>query len=217
LANTLLAKAKEAGADLLSGSDNGDNELLLKCMVHAALAHGSPSVYAPVGLIGRPFSRHMCCTRLQTSDDANAVDEWGKTALIYACKRDCVETVKYLIKDKSANINYKTCAPLRMHRALISRGATNSFGSRVSCRVVTIFENRTKTGTTSLIIACKNEKPQIAKLLIEHGADVNASNDQRRYPVPLQAAAWVQVLITRWGGAHASRSGPHCGMPLTAA
>jgi hypothetical protein len=53
LANTLLAKAKEAGADLLSGSDYGDNELLLKCMVHVALAlaHGSPSMSALVGLI----------------------------------------------------------------------------------------------------------------------------------------------------------------------
>jgi ankyrin repeat protein len=126
LANTLLAKAKEAGADLLSGSDYGDNELLLKCMVHAALAHCSTSVSALVGLIGILCSRCMCCIRPQTSDDANAVDEWGKTALIYACKRDCVETVKYLIKDKSANINYKTYAALRMHRALIPRGATYS-------------------------------------------------------------------------------------------
>jgi ankyrin repeat protein len=63
---------------------------------------------------------------MQTSNDANAVDEWGKTALIYACKRDCVETVRYLIKDKSANINYKTYAPLHTHRALIPRGATCS-------------------------------------------------------------------------------------------
>jgi ankyrin repeat protein len=69
--------------------------------------HGTSDPYAPYG---SPSGWVLTSAPLfaQTSDDANAVDEWGKTALIYACKRDCVETVKYLIKDKSANINYKT-------------------------------------------------------------------------------------------------------------
>lgn len=39
--------------------------------------------------------------------ETDLVDDWGKTALIYACKRDCVETVKYLLEEKEANIDYK--------------------------------------------------------------------------------------------------------------
>ena len=69
------------------------------------------------------------------------------------------------------------------------RLASDFFELCVTC-VACGCDNRTKTGTTSLIIACKNEKPQIAKLLIEHGADVNASNSQQRYAcIPLP---WVQ-------------------------
>ena len=37
---------------------------------------------------------------------------------------------------------------------------------------------KSKEGWTGLVMACYNEKHEIAKLLIDHGADINATNDK---------------------------------------
>ena len=51
------------------------------------------------------------------------------------------------------------------------------------------LEKKTSTGNTALHIACSLVKPEVIKILIRKGAQVNALNGQRNYPLLLAVAA----------------------------
>lgn len=69
--------------------------------------------------------------------DLNAVNEYSETALYIACKRNQIDTVKFLLSQPNVNVNQQTIL-----------------------------------GNGSLLIAAWNDNTELAKLLIQHRADV---------------------------------------------
>jgi len=80
---------------------------------------------------------------LINSADINFQSYAGLTALMYACKNNHINIVKYLIDQGKANVNI-----LNMSRKTVDSG-------------------------TALIYACKFNRFEIVKILIKSGADVN--------------------------------------------
>ena len=108
--------------------------------------------------------------RALNGDDVNIVDQYGQTALVYATRKDIIETVELLL-DKAADPNMVEIYSRTALMIAIISGST--------CIVRLLLDkgadpNIVDTyGQTALISASMYGKRDIVELLLAKGADIN--------------------------------------------
>ena len=130
--------------------------------------------------------------------DVNAMDEDGRTALMFAAGRSVTPEVVQFLIEKGADVNLGSDKPLffaktpEMIKLLLENGAD--------------LEARNWIGNTPLLHAVRI-KPEIVQLLIERGADVNAKDPNGNTPLMVASSKRlpnvVQLLIDKGANVNA--------------
>jgi len=119
---------------------------------------------------------------VEANVDLNATDNSGYTALLRACENDNYDIVNYLI-EKGANIHI--CNDYGYQALLyLCRNSKNKMMIKYCIQNgVDINHQSKKDRYSPLLTACYYEQYEIAKYLIEHGANVNCYDFGRRTPL----------------------------------
>ena len=115
---------------------------------------------------------------IENGADVNAVDGNGQMALMLACYDGKVDIVKFLI-EKGAYVNAKD----KIGNAALLFTCMNGNLDIVKMDIIKLLiankadvNSQNKSGHTLLMVACWHGKLEMAKILIENGADVDAPN-----------------------------------------
>ena len=113
-------------------------------------------------------------------EKTDAVDKFGRTALIWAAKKGKLDICKQLVLEKGADINTKDCDGNTALMFAIWIGAFELVTLLVKAGAdVNAKDN---DGRTALMFATarRSGNSYILEKLIEHGADVNAKDNENR-------------------------------------
>ncbi|KAL6058330.1 Bromodomain-containing protein 3 [Balamuthia mandrillaris] len=146
-----------------------------------ALAEDGSNVTALLGLLQNK------------SVDVNGLDEYGETALHYACTAGNNDCTKVLIQ-KGANVNAENSngiTPLH-HAARLGRQRCVAMLLKHNANVNAKDHHQ----WTPLHYACFNARLEVAEALIKQGADVHARNNDGCTPLHLAADAGALDCIT---------------------
>ena len=172
----LLEGGQETPLELAVQHDSLDLAKLLidrGAEVNATGYNGRTPLYTAVRLYRRN-SLDVAKLLIARGADVNAKDEYGKTPLHFALYEKDHEMAKLLI-DRGADVNAKDNAMGNLDDVI-----KDAFGGPMY------------TASTPLHHAAEENYHEMAKLLIDRGADVNATNDY--IGTPLQVAAWRDSL-----------------------
>jgi len=108
--------------------------------------------------------------RALNGDDVNIVDQYGQTALVYATRKDIIETVELLL-DKGADPNMVEIYGRTALMIAIISGSTGIVRLLLDKGTDTNIVNT--YGQTALIVASMYGHTEIVELLLDRGADPN--------------------------------------------
>ncbi|KAJ8304527.1 hypothetical protein KUTeg_018110 [Tegillarca granosa] len=130
-------------------------------------------------------------TEIAEGGDVNKCDDYGLTALLWACANGQQSTMEYLIKS-GADINI---SGQNGENALLLASA-NGFTDIVKqlLRFGLDVNYIDETGSTALMYASYKNYPSCVKLLLEYGADITVQNEDKLTAVDL-AVGQVQQAI----------------------
>ncbi len=107
---------------------------------------------------------------IENKNNINAVDEYGKTALMWASEKNNINIVKYLL-DNGADVNIITDSQYSVLHYPAQAGNTEVVKLLLTKDVSKIINSTTKLGWTPLICASSMGHVEIVKLLMAKGAD----------------------------------------------
>jgi ankyrin repeat protein len=200
-----VAQALEKGADpteeLFNAVIGGDKKrvdfLLSKgADINALDSNGS----APIHLAAMGKQREMVAFLIEKGADADRADNAGMTPLLYAAMRDDIPTAKLLI-EKGADVNQASnegFTPLTLAieeqryeaaKLLIEAGAdVRSAVGEQKLTPLMITAARMGPAEGSVFLPSSTRPIDIARMLIERGADVNAQSSTGMTPLMIAAA-----------------------------
>jgi ankyrin repeat protein len=107
-----------------------------------------------------------------TGVDVDAADEWGVTALMVAASKGNSEIAQLLI-EQGANVN-RTCVHINAVYQVSIRAAVKRLGEALGSPVATVFvPPETPDPTTALMVTAYHGHIEVARLLIDAGAQLN--------------------------------------------
>jgi ankyrin repeat protein len=130
--------------------------------------------------------RHL----LERGANLNVVDAYGRTALYQAVWGGNPRIVQLVLEQRQCRGDLDSMSRINGGETLLSVAVRNGFVEIATMLLhagagVDVMDGK---GTTPLHIACSIEKMDLVKLLIEHGANVNATTEDRGEQTPLHVA-----------------------------
>ena len=122
---------------------------------------------------------------LSQSVNVNITDSRGRTALSWCAQRGDIDSVRFLLANGAdTNLdNYEGCSPL----AWAARGGHRDVAEWLLCRSSGTEINARRNGTWAAIhrLAVRWQDVQFLRLLVQHGADINAPDSEGSTPLML--------------------------------
>lgn len=164
--------------------------------------------------------------------DIDVQDNEGNTPLMYACMRAKEETVLWLLKagadyelrnnegrtaeDIATKRGYSRALELmKSDDTLVQACKNNQKGAvqvilKSGCADI---NGRDEAGSTPLLYACRNNAPDIVKMLLDHGADANICDEKDFMPLHYAAALGnmpvINLLVTAGADVNSTARGGH--------
>ncbi|XP_063923115.1 uncharacterized protein LOC135137411 [Zophobas morio] len=130
----------------------------------------------------------ILCLCKEKGIDVNAQTEKGKTALHFACKQGKIETIKTL-KTLGADVNMRDNEGRNaLHHAILSTYENPTLITLLKSYDIDLDARNTK-GVTPLHLACAENKVEMAKTLLDLGADANTVDNLKQNSLHYAAAA----------------------------
>jgi ankyrin repeat protein len=120
----------------------------------------------------------------------------GKTPLMLAVEKGCVKVAKYLIEEKGVDVDQR--GPSNATALILAAGKQRSKTGREMVELLLKNANKYLTDdneASALLHAIENGNNEIAKVLIEAGADVNRGDNKRVTPLALAVAKDNSELV----------------------
>eukprot|EP00439_Symbiodinium_sp_Y106_P070238 s20_g12.t1 len=129
---------------------------------YTSLAH--PADFTALTLASSQSHVEVVRSLLDAGTDKNLADTSGSSALVMACDKGYVEVVRLLL-EAGADSNSFNFAGSHAFAGLLDAGADKDLAN--------------SSGSTALMIACKNGNVEVVRLLLEAGADRNLGQHSR--------------------------------------
>lgn len=153
-------------------------------------------------LLCAAFQGNEKAVRLLTRQNVavNCQNQEGKTALMFASQQGYTAIVKMLLK-QGAEVDQEDV-----------KGQTALFGTTVEIVPLLLsygatIDHPNKKGNTPLIVACKEDNEELARALLQHGADINKYNLKGR-PAIFAAKLPALIALLKQQGANIDQQDP---------
>ena len=165
--------AGSANMSLLDAARKGDGKIVRE----ALKSHPDVNVSGPGGATALMWAAHQddletAGMLLHAGADVNASNEFGAGALSLACDNGSAAMVALLLK-AGANPNAALLSGETALMTCASRGSVEAVQSLLE-RGAKVNVQEPRNGQSALMWAIADQHPSVARLLIEHGADVRA-------------------------------------------
>jgi len=150
------------------------------------------SGWTPLIIAASAGHQELAALLLDNGADINRTTDQGRTALLYAASKGRSELVSLLI-NKGADVNKADqLGATPLHRAA---GPGHSDVVRLLLAADnTIVDCQDRYGNTALHTACEEERTEVAKLLISHGASREIQNREEKSPLEMCSPQFARGL-----------------------